>query len=230
VYRGQASPQHLAIPFSGGEGDLAVAPDGASYVLDAGGPHSAPLVRSFDAAGRPAAATPLAERAADMIRLGPGGPLVHAYPSELWLPTGRARPFAPMRQLALARPARSVSGDRAVVVSAGRREARFALVRGDEVLRAWAVRAGASLGEVQLVEPHGDGLLVVVRLWTEKRAEFRVLRLAPAGLAASFSVARAEWAETAPLSRFRLRGSTLYQLRSGPAGVEIAAFEIGGTT
>ncbi len=92
------------------------------------------------------------------------------------------------------------------------------------------MKAPTSLGEVQLAEPYGNGLLAVVRLWTEKRAEFRVLRLQPAGLTRSFAVDRAEWAETASLSRFRLHGSTLYQLRSAPSGVEIALFEIGGTT
>lgn len=79
-----------------------------------------------------------------------------------------------------------------------------------------------------MAEPFGTGLLVVVRLWTEKQAQFRVLRLTPEGLAESFAVDRAEWAETASLSRFRLHGSTLYQLRSTPSGAEIATFEIGG--
>ena len=67
-------------------------------------------------------------------------------------------------------------------------------------------------------------------LWNEKHAQFRVLRLGPEGLLQSFDVDPAEWAESAPLSRFRLRGSTLYQLRSDPSGIEIARFEIGGTT
>lgn len=79
-----------------------------------------------------------------------------------------------------------------------------------------------------MAEPFGNGLLVVVRLWTEKQAQFRVLRLTPEGLAESFAVDRAEWAETASLSRFRLHGSTLYQLRSTPSEAEIATFEIGG--
>lgn len=230
-YRGTVPPRHLPIPFSGGEGDLAVAGDGVVYVLDAGGSRSGPIVRSFDAAGRHIAATRLAERAADMIRVGPGGSLVHAYPSEMWLPTGSAGSLlAPDRQVELASPPRPVSVSRGVVVHATPSEARFALVDGDRVLHSWLVRASTSFGEVQLAEPYGGGLLAVVRLWTEARAEFRVLRLTPAGLAKSFSVARGEWAETAPLSRFRLRGTTLYQLRSAPSGIEIAAFEIGGTT
>ena len=218
----------VPIDFAGGEGDLAVGGDGKIYVLDAGG--SQPVVRSFSPAGDLIAGTPLAETTADMVRVGSDGPLVHAYPSEMWLPTGPGRPpLAPEQQLAGAQAARSVDGGLAVVVSASPAEARFALVRGGEVVHSWLVRSPTSLGEVQLAEPFGDGLLVVVRLWNESQAQFRVLRLAPDGLAGTFAVDRTEWAETASVSRFRLRGSTLYQLRSAPSGVEIATFEIGGT-
>jgi hypothetical protein len=222
------TPTQLPIDFAGGEGDLAVGGDGTIYVLDAGRSH--PVVRSFGPAGDLIAGTPLAEAIADMVRVGSSGPLVHAYPSEMWLPTGQGRPpLSPEQQLSGAQVARSVDGGPAVVVRASPSEARFALVQGQHVVDSWLVRSSASLGEVQLAEPYGDGLLVVVRLWNEKQAEFRVLRLTRAGLAGSFAVERAEWAETASLSRFRLHSSTLYQLRSSPSGVEIAAFEIGGT-
>jgi hypothetical protein len=186
------------------------------------------MVQSFTAGGYPIASTRLAEPTADMVRVGPNGPVVHAYPSEMWLPTGAAAPpLTPAEQLATAEPARRV-GNGSVVVRATDEEAMLALVRGDRVVRAWAVQSSTRLGEVQLAEPYGDGLLVVVRVWTERKAEFRVLRLTSAGLAESFEVARAEWAESASLGRFRLRGTTLYQLRSTPAGTEIATFEIGG--
>jgi hypothetical protein len=203
-----------------------VAGDGTIYVLDSSG---RPLLRAFTAGGYPIAAARLAERTADMVRIGPHGPLVHAYPSEMWLPTGSRRPpIGPAQQLAAAEPARTVDGGRSVVVRASPAEASFALVRGDRVAHAWIVRSATSLGEVQLAEPYGSGLLVVVRLWTEKAAEFRVLRLTAEGLAESFAVDRTEWAESGSLSRFRLHGSTLYQLRSTPSRVEIATFQIGG--
>lgn len=225
-FRPGAPAQHAPIAFSGGEGDLAVGPDGTAYVLDFGGP----FVRQFNASGTALAGTPLAEHTADMIRVGPSGPLVHAYPSEMWLPTGAGRPpLLPERQIALASPSRAVRGGRGLVVHGSAGEARFALVEGDGVVQAWVLHASSALGEVQLAEPFGRGVLVVVRLWTEKQAEFRVLSLQPEGVAASFAVEPAEWAETASLSRFRLHGSTLYQLRSAPSGVEIATFEIGGT-
>ncbi|MEP6909495.1 MAG: hypothetical protein ABI896_03570 [Actinomycetota bacterium] len=224
--RGEASAE-ASIAFTGGEGDLAVGGDGAIYVLDAGRSH--PVVRSFSPRGEPIASTPLAEATADMLRVGPSGPLVHAYPSEMWLPTGENRPpLTPGQQLTAAQVARSIDGGEAVVVSASLAEARFALIRGDYVVRSWLVRSSTNLGEVQLAEPYGDGLLVVIRLWNEQQAEFRLLHLTPDGVAASFAVDRAEWAEAASLSRFRLHGSTLYQLRSSPSGIEIAAFQIGG--
>ena len=231
VFPAIGPPRHLPISFSGGEGDLAIGGDGTIYVLDDGGSQSPmPLVRSFDMSGRPIASGLLAEPIADMLRVSQGGPLAHVYPSEMWLPIGRGRPpLSPAQQVERSTAGRPVGDGEAVVVRASPSEARFALVSGDRVVRSWVVESSTKLGEVQLAEPYGDGLLVVLRLWSEKQAEFRVLRLTPAGLAGSFAVAPAEWAETASLSRFRLHGSTLYQLRSGPSGVEIAAYEIGGT-
>jgi hypothetical protein len=225
VRRGQR-PAHLPIDFAGGEGDLAVGGDGTIYVLDSSG---TPMVSAFTSAGDPVGATRVAEPVADMVRAGPSGPLVHAYPSEMWLPTGAGLPpLGTDQQLARAKPARSVAGGLGVVVRASPAEAKLALVRGDRVVHAWLLHSPTSFGEVQLAEPYGDGLLVVVRLWNEKQAEFRVLHLQPDGLASSFAVDTAEWAESASLSRFRLHGNTLYQLRSDPSGVEIATFQIGG--
>ncbi len=230
VTRTNAGPRELPIEFAGGEGDLAVGDDGTIYVLEVGGAGAVPVVRSYTPSGDLIAGTPLAEPVADMVRAGPDGPLVHAYPSEMWLPTGAGRPpIAPEEQIVAAQAGRSVAGGLAVVVRASPAEAKLALVRGDRVVTSWVVRSSTNLGEVQLAELYGNGLLVVVRLWTETQAEFRVLQLTPDGMARSFTVDRAEWAETASLSRFRLDGSTLYQLRSAPSGVEIAAFEIGGT-
>jgi hypothetical protein len=228
LLRRGARPAHVPIAFSGGEGDLAVDGAGKIYVLDSA---TRPMVRGFTSAGASIATVALAEPIADMIRVGPSGPLVHSYPSEMWLPTGPGRPpFGPERQLATAQPARSADGGIGVVVHASPAAVKLALVRGDRVVRAWLLHSESSFGEVQLAEPYRDGMVVVVRLWNEKHAEFRVLRMGAEGLVQSFDVAPAEWAESASLSRFRLHGSTLYQLRSDPSGIEIARFEIGGTT
>jgi hypothetical protein len=229
--RGGGAVRHVPIPFSGGEGDLAVERDGTVHVLDEGGTaRRGPVVRTFGAAGDLRSSIPLAARSADMLRLGPDGPIAHAYPAESWLParSGRAA-LSPAEQVARSRQARLFGGGEEVLVRASPNEARFALVRGDKAVRSWRVAGETTLGEVQLAEPYGNGLLVVLREWTETEAEFSVLELTPSGLRRSFSVERAEWAESGPLSRFRLDGDSLYQLRSAPSGVEIVAFDLGGT-
>jgi hypothetical protein len=148
----------------------------------------------------------------------------------MWLPTGAARPpIGPQEQLSRAVAARPAEGAVGVVVHASAGEAKIALVRGSQVVHGWILKSPSNIGEVQLAEPYDNGVLVVVRIWTEKQAQFRVVRLTPDGIAQSFAVDRAEWAESASLSRFRLHGHTLYQMRSTPSGVEIATFEIGGT-
>ena len=85
MLRPGARTTHMPIGFTGGEGDVAVGGDGTIYVLDSA---NKPMVRAFTAAGASIATTPLAEPTADMIRVGPSGPLVHSYPSEMWLGTG----------------------------------------------------------------------------------------------------------------------------------------------
>ena len=223
----QGRVSYEPITFAGGEGDLAIGADGTTYVLD----HAAePVVRTYTRTGAPAGLTRIEDRAADMLRAGPGGALVHAYPGDMWLPVGRAGvPLEPTAQVAAARAGRSVVGGVEVVVRANPTQALFALIRGDRVLRAWRVTSATNLGEVQLAEPLGDGLLVVLRLWTETDAEFVALVLTAQGLSTSFAIDAEEWAESAPFGRFRLHQGTLYELRSAPSGAAIVSFEIGGT-
>jgi hypothetical protein len=46
------------------------------------------------------------------------------------------------------------------------------------------------------------------------------------GLVRTFSLDSADWAEAAPLSRFRLVGHFLYQLGSTPAGLFVDRFDL----
>ena len=82
------------------------------------------------------------------------------------------------------------------------------------------------LAEVQLAEPIGDRLVVVARTYTDQASEFLVLVLGSKGVEQRFSLDPADWAETAPLSRFRLRGSSLYQLGSTPEGLFVDRFDL----
>jgi hypothetical protein len=227
VYGGGSMPRYLPISFEGVEGDLAIGADGGVYVL--GGTGTAPEVRAFTSDGTRVDAARVAADGADMLRAGPGGVLAHGYPGDVWVPLGRSGALLrPSEQLAMARPGRSILGGEEVIVKADEGQDVFALVRGDHVVRAWRVTSSTPLGEVQLAEPFGDGLVAVVRVWLDQRAEFAVLVLSPTGLERSFSLDAVEWAESAPLGRFRLFGTTLYQLRSAREGVDISAIDLGG--
>jgi hypothetical protein len=81
---------------------------------------------------------------------------------------------------------------------------------------------------VQLAEPFGNRLVVVVRAYTESTDEFLVLVLGERGLVTRFAVDSADWAETAPLSRFRLVGTDLYQLGSSPRSLVVERFDLRG--
>ena len=94
------------------------------------------------------------------------------------------------------------------------------------VQRAWVVKSETPLAEVQLAEPCGTGVVLVTRVFTDDRDEYVVLVLDRRGVVRGFSLDSAEWAEAAPLSRFRLRGSSLYQLGSTPAGLFVDRFDL----
>jgi hypothetical protein len=88
------------------------------------------------------------------------------------------------------------------------------------------VTSATPLGEVQLVAPSGSRVVVVVKTYTDERDEFLVLVLGPAGLAGRFALEPAQWAESAPLARFRLSGSSLYQLGSTLKGAFVDRFDL----
>ena len=175
----------------------------------------------------PERVVPLADRTASQVRIGPTGPVVKQLPSEQWVPAVEdgAALGARAQELA-AESARPVSRTRNVVVLRAGDEARIAVVGAGGVERAWRVHSSTPLGEIQLAEPYADGVVMVVRSYTDDRSEFTVTRLGARGLASSFSVASADWAETAPLSRFRLAGSSVYRLGSTPDGVAIDRFDL----
>jgi hypothetical protein len=113
-----------------------------------------------------------------------------------------------------------------VVERVGSAELRLAELVGNAVVRSWRITSETPLGEVQLAEPHGDRLVVVTKTYTDDRSEYVVLVLDRSGVVDSFAVESREWAESAPLARFRLAGSSLYRLGSTPAGLFVDRFDL----
>jgi hypothetical protein len=216
------------VDVTGGIADMALEPDGTIDVLEPTGDGRTPELRSFSPSGALRSKTPIADRTWSQLREGPQGPEVQQEPSEQWLPAARGRrSLSRTAQAASGHPGRTLPNGRELVVfRAGASEARIAEVAGTHVLRSWRIVGTTPLGEVQLAEPLGNRVVVVVRPYTETQDEFLVLVLGDRGVERSFSVDSADWAETAPLARFRLAGSSLYQLGSTPSGMHVDRFDL----
>jgi hypothetical protein len=224
---GASAPVVIPLSIDGTVADLSVDEDGTMYVLEAAVAGRGPLLRAFGARGEAHGILELGERTAAQVRIGPDGPIVLQHPSAQWM---RAivdgRPLDEAAQGASGRPGRALPGGGEVIVLRRENEIRAALTSPNGVRRSWRVRSETPVAEVQLAEPLRSRLLLVVRLYSDTEDEFRVLVLGPKRLDTSASLDSADWAETAPLSRFRLSGSSLYQLGSTPAGLFVDRFDM----
>jgi hypothetical protein len=229
-----SAPEPKAIPVAvnGTLADMAVAPDGTVFVLETAGQQmgQTPLLRSFAADGRSTGAWHTAERTASAVRLGPDGPETLDYPSSQWMPVLRHGAALDGRAQELAgRAGRPLPGGGDVVVLRVGNEVRVALTSPGGARRSWRVSSDTPVAEVQLAEPLGRRMVLVFRVYTDSRDEFVALVLDDRGIVRQLSLDSAAWAETAPLARFRLVGSSLYQLGSTSKGMFVDRFDLGVT-
>ena len=212
--------ENVPLPTPAELADFAAEPDGSFDVLDLSG-----TLRSYRADGSDKWTQMLADRTwAKLSR----GPVVLQQPSEQWMPLAdNGAPLTRAQQKRAAHTARRLANGRGLVVDrVGDGDLRIAELRGNALLRSWRITSETPLGEVQLAESHGDGVVVVARAYTDDRDEFVVLALGSHGLAQHFSVASGSWTETAPLARFRLAAGRLYRLRTTPAGAFVDRFDL----
>jgi hypothetical protein len=217
------------IEVGSGLADFAVEPDGTLDVLEPPTRDApAPVLRSFGKDGTPKWAQRLSDRTWAKLDVGPTGPIVLQQPSELWLPAAEnGHALTRDRQAARGRPGRIGANGRQVIVDrVGANELRVAELAGETVVTSWRITSTTPLGEVQLAQLSGSRLVVVVKTYTDERAEYDVLVLDRAGAMQRFSVDPAEWAESAPLARFRLAGSSLFQLGSTASGAFVDRYDL----
>ena len=226
--KGARAPARVPISVNGTLADMAVGNDGSVYVLESTAePGRNPLVRRFDDAGRELEAIETAERTPSQIGMAPSGPLVLGRPSHHWMPVVvDGAPASRAEQLRRGRSSRALRSGGEIVVFRHANELRVALSSGRSITRSWRLTSDTSLAEVQLAEPMGQRLVLVVRMYDDGVDEFAVLILDRKGLVDRFTLDSADWAETAPLSRFRLVGKSLYRLGSTPAGAFVDRFDL----
>ena len=226
---GVKSPQHVPVSVDGTLADMAVADDGSVFVLETTAALGRnPMVRRFDDGGRELEAIEAAERTPSQIRIDAGGPVVRGGASHHWLPIMvGGTPVSPREQLEQGRAGRRFGGGREVVIFRVENEIRVGLVAGGNVTRSWRLSSETPLAEVQLAEPIGQHVLLVVRVYADAGGdEFAVLILGRTGLVDRFALDAADWAEAAPLGRFSLVGRSLYRLGSTPAGVFVDRYDL----
>jgi hypothetical protein len=226
-WRGGGMPEAVPLAINGTIADISIGADGTIYVLEStGGREGSALLRTFDRGGVARGVRAIADRPSQ-VRIGTSGAVVHQSSSAQWTPIEvEGQSMTVSEQLNGADVGRPLPDGRKVVVLRTGDQVRIALMRDKHVLRSWVVRSETPLAEVQLAEPRGTGVVVVTRAFTDVRDEFVVLVLDRRGVVQRFALDSASWAETAPLSRFRLRGNSLYQLGSTPAGLFVDRFDL----
>jgi hypothetical protein len=209
--------------------DMSVAPDGTIHVLETThGGRDTQLLRSFEADGASKGVATIEGRASQ-VRLGRNGiPNVLQQPSNQWTPTltGDGSELSLAAQSAAGEIARPLPSGGEVTVLRRGSEIRASLTAADGSRRSWRITSQTPIAEVQLAEALGNRLVVVARVYSDTQDEFVALVLGPTGLEERIALDSADWAETAPLSRFRLVGSSLYQLGSTPANVFVDRYDL----
>jgi hypothetical protein len=217
----------VPIPRTSPDADVAVAPDGGSYVLSSeGGSAGRAITVQHVPAGarRPTVALDAGRGLPVRLALARGVPYVHLLPTDEWSRVGgldgAMTPGLPLG-----------GGDQLLsVVRPG--TVRLGIARGRTVRDALELAFGANVGDLQLAAPDGaGGYVVVVHVWRDAPAadRYQVVRVAGDRVVQTFAVARRDFARTAALSSFRLGpDGSLFQLTSSPDGVRVLRYRIGG--
>jgi hypothetical protein len=217
-----ASGRRQIVPLDGDLrlADFAAEPSGVFDVVDLHG-----RLRRFAADGTPAWTQKLSDRT--WVKLARGATVL-AEPSEQWMPVaGNAGPLTRAAQADAAHTDKALANGRDILVDrVGTGELRLAEIGGGGPQRSWRIASATPLGEVQLVQSLGNGIVVVTHAYTDARDEFVVLVLDDGGLAQSFSLDSASWTETAPLARFRLAAGALYRLKTTQTGAVVDRFDL----
>src|SRR6266540_5410499 len=148
---------------------------------------------------------------------------VRTLPLDAWVPVGGGAPST----------GRPVPGGGVLLQSVVGNAVRLGIATGDRVSAAIEVRSSETLGELALAEPNGrGGYVVVVHVVGSTAAadRYEVVRVHRDLTVSAFAVPNESYAETIPLSRFRLgRDGNLYRMATSPDGVRIVRYRIGGS-
>jgi hypothetical protein len=235
-FAGGAAAQIPLPGLTGVRGDLRVSvASGTAYVLEmSNATQPRPLLRAYTLQGDVLSTSTVADAGAAQVKLSGGTAYVSEYPSSMWAPViqnnGRTAVAASV-QLARAFPGAPVVDGNVVVLSIGNeiRVGAYAPSGATYQLSSIRIMSATPVADVQLAQtlPSG-GLVVVFSVYTDTDHEYEVAVIDSSGaLEDQFALRASEWAQSMPLSRFRLVGSSLYELGSTEAGVFVDRYDLG---
>ncbi len=236
-FAGGAPPTQIPLAgLAGVRGDLRVSDtSGTAYVLEmANGAQPNPVLRAYSLQGGLLGSSAVADDAAAQIRLSGTTAYVSEYPSSMWAPVlqNNGRMAVDLTsQLAKAFSGAPSPDGNIAVLSMGN-EIRIGVYRSTGLTSQFSsvrITSDTPVADIQLAQSLPSGRLVVVfSVYTDTDHEYEVAVIDPSGsLVEQFAVPTSEWAQSMPLSRFRLVGSSLYELGSTDAGVFVDRYDLG---
>jgi hypothetical protein len=231
------SPTQTALPgLVGVRGDLRVAGGfDTAYVLEvANAASSKPILSAYTLGGISIGTSAVADSTAAQLRVIGSTAYVSEYPSSVWAPVmqnnGRTAVDRTTQVASGAAGAPSSSGN-LVVMSLGNEVRVGTYSSSGTTLQLTAARVTSTtpVADIQLVQRFGAGrMLIVFSVYTDSQHEYEAVVVDSSGSPVDqFSLPAAEWALSMPLSRFRLVGSSLYELGSTDSGVFVDRFDLG---
>jgi hypothetical protein len=207
--------------------DIAVARDGSAFIADRSG--SRLSLRRVDRAGGPGPAVSTGSGILGQVRTVAARAFVNVLPADVWMPVRVRRapgatgpPTAGMPLAGGGQLLRVAREDRVRIGTVG---------PNGTVTDAVELRSAVRFGDLALAEPDGHGgYVVVVHVWRVEPApadQYQVIHLVGTRVIQTFAVGDGLFAETPPLSRFRLApDGNLYQLITLPDGMRIQRYHL----
>ncbi len=227
VFRGSSLVRAVGVGRVSPDADVALAPMGEAFVSssDGGSDQRAVAVRRVTRGASGIDSSQLIGHGIPaQLDAGTGVPRVRLLPEDEWR-------SAPSGQSSLTVGRLLPGGAELLSVVRGGSVRLGTVVRGS-VRDAVELRFGTDLGELALAAPFGsNGYVVVVHVASDHPAadQYQAVVVRDGRVVSTFAIARADYARSAPLSRFRLGpDGALYQLASSSDGVRVVRFDLGG--
>ena len=213
--------------------DVAVGEDGSAYVLNR--LDGSVAIRLLTPAAGLGPRIPVGEALAAHLHAAGDAAYVNLLPLDGWVKVPATAPEIRSDVLGAPSVGRPLGPDTELLRVGNGSDVRLATVDAGVVSNGVRVHSDRPLGDVALAEPDGrGGYWCVVRVWRDGPVpadQYEVAHVRGTEVLEAFAVANRAFAETPPLSRFRLGpDGVLYQLATSPRGMRILRYELGRGT